>query len=237
MPVALGELARSGRGDSGAEPESISRTGPSRSREVVHRAASGRTPAARPAPRCRPRRRSGRGSSCGSNRSTSTSLAPVPEHAAEDGVEAVDVEQRQHAEHDVVAVDHRRLDRGDLVEVGQQRPVGEHRGPRATRRTAGVEQGGELLGVLAAAARAGPRPRAAGRRSARRRRRLVDHHDQRGTARATRSGSSTSPRRRARCARRRRPRGPRRPSAVGDHQPRPRSRRSSGPARRPSTAG
>ena len=71
----------------------------------------------------------------------------VAEHPAEHGVEAVDVEERQHAEHDVVAVHHRRLDRGDLLDVGEQRAVGEHRGARAARRTAGVEEGGQLLGV------------------------------------------------------------------------------------------
>ncbi len=50
-------------------------------------------------------------------------LGPVPHHDAEHRVEAVDVEQRQHTEHHVVAVDHRRLDAGDLLDVGQQRPV------------------------------------------------------------------------------------------------------------------
>ena len=80
---------------------------------------------------------------------------PVPQHAAEDGVEAVDVEERKDAEHDVVTVDHRRLDRGDLLDVGQQRAVGEHRGARTTRRAAGVEEGGELLGVLQRRDRAG----------------------------------------------------------------------------------
>ena len=75
-------------------------------------------------------------------------LGAVPHHDAEHGVEAVDVEEREYAEHHVVAVDHRRLDRSDLLDVGQQRAVGEHRRPRASRRTAGVEEGGQLLGVL-----------------------------------------------------------------------------------------
>ena len=57
------------------------------------------------------------------------------------------MEERQHAEHHVVAVDHRRLDGGHLLDVGQQRPVGEHRGARAPRRTARVEQRGQLLRV------------------------------------------------------------------------------------------
>ena len=53
-------------------------------------------------------------------------LGPVPQHAAEHRVESVDVEERQDAEHDVVAVDHRRLDGRDLLDVRDQRPVGQH---------------------------------------------------------------------------------------------------------------
>src|SRR3546814_2908470 len=49
-------------------------------------------------------------------------------------------------EQDVVDRDHRRLDGGDLLDVGEQRPVGEHHSARAARRTAGVEQHGERLG-------------------------------------------------------------------------------------------
>ena len=71
----------------------------------------------------------------------------VAQHAAEDRVEAVDVEEREHAEDDVVAVHHRRLDGRDLLDVGQQRPVAEHRGARQAGGAAGVEEGGELLGV------------------------------------------------------------------------------------------
>ena len=58
-------------------------------------------------------------------------LGALAQHPAEHGVEAVDVEQREHPEHHVVAVDHRRLDLGGLVDVGDQRPVSEHRGARA----------------------------------------------------------------------------------------------------------
>ena len=75
-------------------------------------------------------------------------LGPVVQRDPEDGVEAVDVEHRQHGEHHVVAVDHRRVDRGDLVDVGEQRAVREHRRARAPRRTAGVEQRRQLLRVL-----------------------------------------------------------------------------------------
>ena len=67
-----------------------------------------------------------------------------PEHC----IETVDVEQRQHTEHHVVGGQHRWLDLGDLLEVGQQRPVAEHGRARATRRTTGVEQGCQRLGVL-----------------------------------------------------------------------------------------
>ena len=57
------------------------------------------------------------------------------------------MEERQHAEHDVAPGDHRRVDGGDLLDVGEQGPVGEHRGARPARRTAGVEQHRERLGV------------------------------------------------------------------------------------------
>ena len=73
--------------------------------------------------------------------------AALAQHLAEHGVEPVDVEQRQHAEDDVVALDHRRVHRGGLLDVGRQRPVGEHRRARAARRTAGVEEDGQRLGV------------------------------------------------------------------------------------------
>ena len=153
MPVAAVNASTTS-GASGAEPDSTSRTGPSRSARSSSGSQWAKT-----------------GGATGSTLQASSSirsstvpavepldqhqLGPVPEHAAEDGVEAVDVEEREHAEHDVVAVDHRRLDPGDLLDVGEQRAVGEHRGARTTRRTARVEQCGELLGVLQRRDRAG----------------------------------------------------------------------------------
>ena len=74
-------------------------------------------------------------------------LGPLLDHAPEDGVEPVDVEERQDPEHDVVAVDHRRSHPGDLRDVGRQRPVGEHRRARKARRTARVEQHRHPLGI------------------------------------------------------------------------------------------
>ena len=72
---------------------------------------------------------------------------PVAQHPAEHGVEAVDVEEGQDPQHHVVAVHHRRLDGGHLLDVCQQRPMAEHRRAGPTRGAAGVEEGGELLGV------------------------------------------------------------------------------------------
>ena len=75
--------------------------------------------------------------SAGSKRSTSTPHAPWYDHRAEAGVEPVRVEQRQRQQHGVVGADDRRLDLGELLVVGDQRPVREHRalraGPRCPR--------------------------------------------------------------------------------------------------------
>ena len=62
--------------------------------------------------------------STGSNRSAQHAGRGVPGDRAERGVEAVDVEQRQHEQHDVVGRDDRRVDPRALLEVGQQRAVG-----------------------------------------------------------------------------------------------------------------
>ena len=72
---------------------------------------------------------------------------PVPQHAAEDRVQAVDVEERQRAQHDVAGADHRRLDAGDLFDVGQQGAVAEHHRARAAGGARGVEQRRQALGV------------------------------------------------------------------------------------------
>jgi hypothetical protein len=74
-------------------------------------------------------------------------LGPVSEDAAQHGVQPVHVEEREHTQHDVVAVDHRRVHSSRLLDVGDQGTVGEHRGARTTRRTTGVEEAGELLRV------------------------------------------------------------------------------------------
>ena len=235
MPVSSVNSSTSS-GDSGAEPDSISRTGPSRSRELLDVAPVGED------------RRRDRDDAAGLvldqvegalrvEARGQHQLGPVLQHDAEDGVEAVDVEQRQHAEHDVVAVDHRRLDGRDLLDVGEQRAVGEHRGARAARRTAGVEQRGELLGVLQRRDGVRARRRAGGRRSARPGWRVAADHDDARVGPAARTGRASiepagwswrhaprrapRPRRGPRSRRRRR----RPPSAS-------RSRRSSGPARR-----
>jgi hypothetical protein len=71
----------------------------------------------------------------------------VPQHAAEDRVEAVDVEERQRAQHDVAGPDHRRLDAGDLLDVGQQGPVAEHHRAGTARGAGGVEERRQPLRV------------------------------------------------------------------------------------------
>ena len=143
----------------------------------------------------------------------------VAQHAAEDGVEAVDVEERQHAEHDVVAVHHRRLDGRDLLDVGQQRAVAEHRGARAGRRCRWCRGGRRASRGPAAAARGVRRPRA-GRRTPSSPAPGVGAGDDHRRAAATSPelGQRTRVRRRGRCRRRR-------PAAC-------RSRRSSGRPRR-----
>ena len=173
-------------------------------------------------------------------------LGAVPHHDAEHRVEPVDVEQRQHAEHHVVAVDHRRLDRGDLVDVREQRAVGQHRGARAARRTARVEERGELLGVLQRRDRRGRCRPAGGRTSARpaggchRPRRCAGSRAApsgrpRSSPRGTRStaparGPGRPPARRTPCRRRRRPSGSPSPRSSG---PAHRTARSGSPVRRP----
>ena len=84
---------------------------------------------------------------------------PGARHHAEPRVEAVDVEERQDQEYDVVRPHRRGLDPGALVEVGQQRAVAQHRplGPSAGAR--GEEQHGE---VLAAGVRLDRSPAATG---------------------------------------------------------------------------
>ncbi len=74
-------------------------------------------------------------------------LGALPKDAAEDRVEPVDVEQGKYAEHDVVGAEHRRVDSGDLLDVGEQRAMAEHRPAGAARRTAGVEECGQRLRV------------------------------------------------------------------------------------------
>ncbi len=69
----------------------------------------------------------------------------VPGHRAEGAVEAVDVEQREHQQHDVVGGGHRRVDPRALVEVGQQRPVRQHRALRAAAGARRVEHDREVL--------------------------------------------------------------------------------------------
>jgi hypothetical protein len=55
------------------------------------------------------------------------------------------VEERDGEQHDVVRLDGRRLDLGDLLVVGEQGPVGEHRALRVALGTAGVDQYGQVL--------------------------------------------------------------------------------------------
>ena len=64
---------------------------------------------------------------------------------AEPGVEPVDVEQRQHQQHHVVGGDDRRVDARALLEVGEQRPVREHRALRPAAGAARVDDDGEVL--------------------------------------------------------------------------------------------
>ena len=131
---------------SGAEPERTSRTGPSRS-------SSASTPAPVREHRRRDRHHAARlvlDQVEGALRVEPLGqhqLGPVAQHAAEHRVETVDVEERQHAEHDVVAVDHRRLDGRDLLQVGDERAMGQHHRPGQARGAARVEQHRELLGI------------------------------------------------------------------------------------------
>ena len=83
---------------------------------------------------------------------------PRVRHHAEDRVQAVDMAERQHAEDDIGVLHGRRLDRGDLVEVGEQRPVGEHRRPRRTARSGRRQHDRERLGVCRWHRRGGRRP-------------------------------------------------------------------------------
>ncbi len=146
MPVApVNHSIRST--DSGAEPDSASRSGPSR---------SARCSTGSPVREDRRRDRQHRDRLVLDDVERALGVEALDQHhprlvaqqLAEHRVEPVDVEQRQHAEHDVVAVDHRRVDLGHLLDVGQQRPVAEHRGARATRRTGRVEEYGERLRVV-----------------------------------------------------------------------------------------
>ncbi len=65
---------------------------------------------------------------------------------AEHDVQAEDVEHRQHAVHDVVAV-HVSLGAQALLDVGAQVAVGQHRRAWCARGSAGEEQHGEMVGV------------------------------------------------------------------------------------------
>ncbi len=78
-------------------------------------------------------------------------------HHAEPGVQPVDVEQRQHEQHHVVLAHRGGLEGLALLEVRQQRPMGEHRRPRPAAGAGGEHQHREVL----AAAVSGGRSRAA----------------------------------------------------------------------------
>ena len=108
----------------------------------------------------------------------------------ERAVEAVDVEERQDEQHHVVGPDARRLDRGDVVDVREQRPVGEHRALRAAARAGGEEQQRQALGVGDHGRRRAP------------------DHDHRGVRLRTGRCVSHDDEREAPGPRRRRPRGP-----------------------------
>ena len=69
-----------------------------------------------------------------------------PQPAAENRVEAEDVEQRQRGQHHRVDVE--KAEPVDLVQVGQQGTVAEHRRLGHTRRPRGGQQGRERLGIL-----------------------------------------------------------------------------------------
>ena len=85
----------------------------------------------------------------GSKRSASTRGRAGGRDHPEPGVEPVDVEQRQHEEHDVVGLHRRGLEAPALREVGQHRAVAEHRAARAPARAGGEHQHGEPLAPAA----------------------------------------------------------------------------------------
>ena len=70
----------------------------------------------------------------GSKRSTSSTDEPDEQRRAEHDVEPEDVEQRQHAEHDVAGVLVVAARGEHLADVGVQVAVGEHRRPGQARR-------------------------------------------------------------------------------------------------------
>ena len=77
-------------------------------------------------------------------------MRPAPEHR----VQAEYMEQRQHGQHHVVAVDD--LEGRDAVQVTQQRAVAEHRGLRLAGRAGRVEQDGQRFRILRRAHRLRP---------------------------------------------------------------------------------
>ena len=142
MPGRRGEPRRGGR-SSGAAPQTASRT------DAIASPRSGSSDQARyidgtpttPVTWCRAIRAS---ASAGSKRSTSTPQAPWYATAPRPGVEPVRVEERQRQQQRVVGADHRRLDPADLLVVGHQRAVGEHRALRPALGARGVEQDREV---------------------------------------------------------------------------------------------
>ena len=180
--VARAEGAGHDRGRLG-EPVALVHGDAGLGRELLdHRARERRRAGQHQADRRHPLRRSSTPSQCGKTGGCdrdhrdalvgdqvegALGVEPVAEHergslaqdAPQHGVEAVDVEERQHPEDDVVGVDHRRLNGSSLLDVGQQSAVGQHRGSGVVGGAAGVEQAGQRLGVRQR--RHGPRLRAA----------------------------------------------------------------------------
>ena len=69
-----------------------------------------------------------------------------PEAASQHGVEAKDVEQRQHGQYDVISAEN--VEGCDIVHVAQQRAVAEHRGLWLTGRAGRVEQHCQRFWIL-----------------------------------------------------------------------------------------